>query len=112
MLTAIRGPCLAVAFGSTRCPPGRDTRASLCSGNCGEKIDHAVLLIGYGAEVDGKAGAVPYWIAKNSWGESWGEAGFVRIAQGENAPNGVCGVNEDPSYPVAGTGAGPQPPPR
>ena len=107
MLTAIRGPGLAVAFGSTRCPPGRDTRASLCSGNCGEKIDHAVLLIGYGAEVDGQAGAVPYWIAKNSWGESWGEAGFVRIAQGENAPNGVCGVNEDPSYPVAGTGAGP-----
>lgn len=69
-------------------------------------------MIGYGVEGGAEAaGAVPYWIAKNSWGEGWGEAGFVRIAQGENAPSGVCGVNVDPSFPIAGAGAGPQPPP-
>eukprot|EP01043_Picozoa_sp_COSAG02_P027636 COSAG02_NODE_1641_length_11530_cov_4.345289_7_plen_175_part_00 len=70
-----------------------------------------MLLIGYGVEGGGVGATVPYWIAKNSWGEGWGEAGFARIAQGENEPSGVCGVNVDPSFPVAGAGAGPQPPP-
>ena len=74
-------------------------------GSCGDAINHAVLFIGYGVDT-----GVPYWIAKNSWGTLWGEAGFIRIARGENAPSGVCGVNEDPSYPAAGGNPGPQPP--
>ena len=53
-------------------------------GNCGEAINHAVLFIGYGTDA-----GVNYWIAKNSWGERWGEAGYIRIAQGENVPAGV-----------------------
>lgn len=97
--------CSIVSMGA------RMTRiVSRCPGKCGDKINHAVLMIGYGVDSSG-AGDVPYWIAKNSWGELWGEAGYVRIAQGENAPDGVCGVNVDPSYPVPGAGAGPQPPP-
>lgn len=35
---------------------------------------HALTLYGWGEE-DG----VKYWIAQNSWGEEWGEKGYIRI---------------------------------
>ena len=47
-------------------------------------INHAVTLVGYGAE-----SGVDYWIVKNSWGANWGENGYSRIRRG----TGCCGVN-------------------
>jgi cathepsin C len=44
-----------------------------------EKVDHAVLLVGYGEE-NGKK----YWVLQNSWGPDWGEKGFFRMIRGEN----------------------------
>lgn len=42
----------------------------------GERVGgHCVALVGY----DRNQG---YWIAKNSWGDDWGEAGFFRIRYG------------------------------
>ena len=41
------------------------------------KVDHAVLLTGWG-EDSGKK----YWRVQNSWGPQWGEQGTFRIRRG------------------------------
>jgi len=61
---------------------------------CGTTLDHGVLIVGYGYDEKLK---VPYWTVKNSWGSTWGESGFFRLAR-EEGP-GVCGVQMQPSYP-------------
>ena len=47
---------------------------------CGTKVDHAVLVVGYGPD-----GGLDYWKIKNSWGTSWGAAGVFRLARNKNA---------------------------
>jgi C1A family cysteine protease len=61
--------------------------------DCGTNLDHGVLAVGYGS-----SNGVEYITIKNSWGSSWGEVGYVRVAVADGP--GTCGINEDPSYPV------------
>ena len=61
---------------------------------CGQEIedqDHGVILVGYGSENE-----TDYWIVRNSWGTSWGEKGYMRLARGTNA----CGVANSVIYPL------------
>ena len=68
----------------------------ITSDSCGTNLDHGVLIVGYGEENGQK-----YWLVKNSWGSSWGEAGYVRIARTESTNDvGICGVAAQPSFPV------------
>merc|ERR1719321_1366173 len=44
-----------------------------------ERVDHAVLLVGFGLE-----NATKYWTLQNSWGSDWGEVGFFRMIRGQD----------------------------
>jgi len=47
-----------------------------------QKVDHSVVLVGYGVE-----NGTEYWIIQNSWGDNWGENGFMRLRKGKNLIN-------------------------
>jgi len=56
---------------------------------CGQSVDHCVQAVG----VDTSA-TNGYWKVRNSWGTSWGENGFIRLAYGQN----TCDITNDPTY--------------
>merc|ERR1719189_896570 len=65
--------------------------------NCnGKSLDHGVMAVGVTAD---------YWIVKNSWGATWGESGYIRLAYGSDQ----CGLTQSPTAPLV-SGKGPSPP--
>ncbi|KAF5472980.1 hypothetical protein F2P56_009632 [Juglans regia] len=67
------------------------------TGECGTELDHGVTAVGYGTTTDG----TKYWLVKNSWGNSWGEKGYIIMKRDIDAPEGLCGIAMESSYPVA-----------
>jgi len=92
------------------------------AGGAGEfTVNHAVTLMGFN---DGTRGGEAYWWIKNSWGNFWGEQGFIRLEMKSNEEEhcgwdhatheglacdgdpdsawvcGTCGVLYDSSYPT------------
>jgi KDEL-tailed cysteine endopeptidase len=60
---------------------------------CGTTLDHGVLAVGYASD---------YYIIKNSWDTTWGEAGYIRFGRKVNDVSaGQCGVlSGPPSFPT------------
>ena len=90
-----QGPVSVAIEADTRVFQGY-TGGVLNSAACGTSLDHGVLAVGYGTD----ASAGPYYIVKNSWGGSWGEAGYIRIANNGDG-NGICGIQMEPVLPTA-----------
>lgn len=82
-----------------------------CTGD--QDIDHAVVAVGYSSD---------YWLIRNSWGQWWGEGGYIRLTRAtdntmytDSSPAdgyacrpypekltvaGQCGVLSDSAYPT------------
>ena len=56
------------------------------SSDCGRRLNHAVLATGIGNQ-SGKA----YYNVKNSWGTTWGDRGYIKMAIGTTS-RGTCGI--------------------
>ena len=71
--------------------------SGVISTNCGTNLDHAVVAVGYGYD---KSTKLFYFLIRNSWGASWGENGFAKIAQSStDSSPGYCLINSYPYYP-------------
>jgi len=70
--------------------------SGVLSGDCGARVDHGVLVVGYG-EMEGQK----YWKVKNSWGRSWGMDGYVLLCRdcAKNGRDGECGILMEPILP-------------
>lgn len=84
-------------------------------------VNHAVVLTGY---QDKTSEEQAYWLVKNSWGQFWGETGFIRVEMKDKEEEhcgwdhnthdglacdgdpdtawvcGTCGILYDSSYPT------------
>ncbi|XP_048880513.1 cathepsin S-like [Brienomyrus brachyistius] len=85
------GP-IAVAIDATR-PSFAFFRGGIYNDpTCTQKINHAVLVVGYGS-LDG----ADYWIVKNSWGKNFGEQGYIKMSRNNKDQ---CGIALYGCYPV------------
>jgi C1A family cysteine protease len=65
-------------------------KSGVFDGECGQDINHGVLLVGYGTDTE------DFWKIKNSWGPSWGESGYIRVLKDDS---NLCEVMAAPVFP-------------
>merc|ERR1712019_100392 len=90
LMSAVQQQPISVAIEADQSAFQRYSGGVLTYG-CGQQLDHGVTVVGYGDE-----NGTPYWKIKNSWGRSFGEAGYIRVGRQGNQ----CGVTNDASYPT------------
>jgi len=95
LMTALVQQPVSVAIQANQ-PAFQTYKTGVLTGTCGTNLDHGVLAVGYGTYTDG----TDYYKVKNSWGTSWGMAGYILIQRGNPQRCGECGILcGPPSYP-------------
>jgi cathepsin L len=59
---------------------------------CGTYTNHATNVVGWGTD-----GSTEYWLMRNSWGTSWGDNGYMKLAIVDG--HGYCAIQTAPYYP-------------
>jgi len=70
--------------------PWQDYTGGVLNSDCTSdysQLDHCVQLVGYNKQDSSN----PYWIIRNSWDTTWGEAGYIYVQIGQN----LCGVADE-----------------
>jgi len=107
LLAAVTKQPVSIAVEADK-PAFQHYKSGVVTKTCGKKLDHGVLVVGYGTD-----GATDYWKVKNSWGKTWGEQGYIRLTRSGDE----CGLLMQPTYPTGvkavgpGPSPGPSPPP-
>jgi len=69
------------------------TGKTVC-GNAPSDVNHAVVVVGYSSTME--TSPVPFYIIRNSWGNTWGMEGYFWMVRGKN----MCGISDCASYPI------------
>jgi len=77
---AVRQQVVSVAIQADQMVFQQYTSGVITSAACGTSLDHAVAIVGYGTE-----NGQEYFRVRNSWGASWGDHGYVKIAVSSGA---------------------------
>lgn len=98
LLAAIAMQPVSVAIQADQFPFQFYKNGVLTDDSCGARaqLDHGVLAVGYGSDLETNE---PYFLVKNSWGESWGENGYIRFSRNSENEYGMCGILKMASYP-------------
>jgi len=73
---------------------------------CLPDINHGVLVVGYGKDESAATELKTFFKVKNSWGSSWGEGGYFRLARYEEDKTdpmdnwGECAILSLMSFPI------------